>query len=61
MTSHRVVSQSEWLEASRAHLAREKEFTRLREELAEERRALPWVKVEKEYRLYCSYPKCQPR
>lgn len=49
MTSHRVVSQSEWLEASRAHLAREKEFTRLREELAEERRALPWVKVEKEY------------
>jgi len=49
MTSHRIVSQSEWLEASRAQLAREKEFTRLREELAEERRALPWMKVEKEY------------
>ncbi len=49
MTRHRIVSQSEWLEASRAQLAREKEFTRLREELAEERRALPWVKVEKDY------------
>ena len=48
MTNHRIVSQSEWLEASRAQLAKEKEFTRLREELAEERRALPWVKVEKE-------------
>jgi predicted dithiol-disulfide oxidoreductase (DUF899 family) len=49
MTNHRIVSQSEWLEASRAQLAKEKEFTRLREKLAEERRALPWVKVEKEY------------
>ena len=49
MTNHRIVSQSEWLEASRAQLAKEKEFTRLREELAEERRALPWVKVDKNY------------
>jgi predicted dithiol-disulfide oxidoreductase (DUF899 family) len=49
MTNHRIVSQSEWLEASRAQLAKEKEFTRLREKLAEERRALPWVKVEKDY------------
>jgi predicted dithiol-disulfide oxidoreductase (DUF899 family) len=49
MTNHRIVSQSEWLEASRAQLAKEKEFTRRREELAEERRAMPWVKVEKDY------------
>lgn len=47
--THRVVSQSEWLEASRAQLAKEKEFTRLRDELAQERRALPWVKVDKDY------------
>ena len=47
--THRIVSQSEWLEASRAQLVKEKEFTRLREKLAEERRALPWMKVEKDY------------
>jgi len=49
MTNHRIVSQSEWLDASRAQLAKEKAFTRLREEFAEERRAMPWVKVEKDY------------
>jgi predicted dithiol-disulfide oxidoreductase (DUF899 family) len=49
MTAHRIVSQAEWLQASKAQLAKEKEFTRLREELAEARRALPWVKVEKDY------------
>ncbi|HSI00849.1 MAG TPA: DUF899 domain-containing protein [Reyranella sp.] len=49
MTMHRIVSQAEWLDASRAQLAREKEFTRLREELARERRVLPWVKIEKDY------------
>ncbi len=31
------------------HLAREKELTRLRDELARERRHLPWVKLEKRY------------
>jgi predicted dithiol-disulfide oxidoreductase (DUF899 family) len=49
MTTHRIVSEAEWLEARKALLAKEKEFTRLREELAGERRALPWVKVEKNY------------
>jgi predicted dithiol-disulfide oxidoreductase (DUF899 family) len=49
MTTHRIVSQPDWLEARKAFLAKEKEFTRLREELARERRALPWVKVEKDY------------
>ena len=45
----RVVSREEWLEERRAHLAREKELTRASDRLAEERRALPWVRVEKEY------------
>jgi len=49
MTMHRVVSEADWLEARRAHLAKEKEFTKLRDELARERRELPWVKVEKNY------------
>lgn len=37
------------MEARRAHLAREKELTRLRDEIARERRELPWVRVEKPY------------
>jgi predicted dithiol-disulfide oxidoreductase (DUF899 family) len=49
MTAPRIVSQEEWLKAGRAHLAKEKEFTRLRDELAQARRALPWEKVEKNY------------
>ncbi len=49
MPSHTVVSREEWLEARKAHLAREKEFTRLRDQLSAERRALPWVKVDKAY------------
>jgi len=49
MSDHAVVSKEEWLTARREHLAKEKEFTRLRDELAEQRRALPWVKVEKSY------------
>src|SRR5690242_8714416 len=46
---HPVVSRDEWLAARTAFLAKEKEFTRLRDALSRERRALPWVKVEKEY------------
>ncbi len=49
MPSHKVVSREEWLKARKAHLAREKEFTRLRDKLSAERRDLPWVKVEKNY------------
>jgi predicted dithiol-disulfide oxidoreductase (DUF899 family) len=49
MQPHRIVSREEWLEARKAHLAREKEFTRARDALSEERRALPWVKVDKAY------------
>jgi predicted dithiol-disulfide oxidoreductase (DUF899 family) len=47
--SPKVVSREQWLAARKAHLAKEKEFTRLRDELSLERRGLPWVKVEKHY------------
>lgn len=47
--SHKVVSREEWVEARKAHLAREKEFTRQRDELSRQRRELPWVRVEKNY------------
>lgn len=46
---HEVVSPEAWLTARKALLAREKMLTRLRDEISEERRALPWVKVEKAY------------
>jgi predicted dithiol-disulfide oxidoreductase (DUF899 family) len=49
MQPHKVVSQEEWLVARKAHLAKEKELTRRRDELSAARRALPWVKVEKRY------------
>jgi len=49
MPSHTIVSRDEWLEVRKAHLAREKEFTRLRDRLSAERRAMPWVKVDKAY------------
>jgi predicted dithiol-disulfide oxidoreductase (DUF899 family) len=49
MQPHKIVSREEWLVARQAHLAKEKELTRARDALARERRALPWVRVEKSY------------
>jgi predicted dithiol-disulfide oxidoreductase (DUF899 family) len=49
MTSHKIVSREEWLEARKRLLAREKEFTHQRDALSQERRELPWVRVEKNY------------
>ena len=46
---HPVVSRDRWLEQRRQLLAREKELTRFEDQIARERRALPWVKVEKDY------------
>jgi predicted dithiol-disulfide oxidoreductase (DUF899 family) len=46
---HPVVSHQEWVAARTAFLAREKEFTRLRDDLSRQRRELPWEKVEKSY------------
>jgi predicted dithiol-disulfide oxidoreductase (DUF899 family) len=45
----KVVSREEWLEARKELLTREKELTRQRDAIGSARRALPWVKVEKEY------------
>jgi predicted dithiol-disulfide oxidoreductase (DUF899 family) len=49
MTTPRIVSHEEWLKARKAFLVKEKEFTRARDDLARQRRELPWVKVEKPY------------
>src|ERR1700761_1740054 len=49
MQPHKIVSEEEWLAARKAHLAREKELTHLQDQLAAERRELPWVKIEKNY------------
>ena len=49
ITNHSVVSRDQWLAARTAFLAKEKEFTRLRDELSRQRRALPCVKVDKPY------------
>jgi predicted dithiol-disulfide oxidoreductase (DUF899 family) len=46
---HPVVSRSEWHEARTALLAKEKAFTKLRDQLSAKQRALPWVRVEKQY------------
>src|ERR1051325_4037623 len=46
---HTVVSQSEWLKARKTLLAKEKEFSKTRDQLSATRRDLPWVKVEKNY------------
>src|SRR3954449_4925643 len=48
-STHKVVSPAEWLAARKELLQKEKEFTRLRDELSRQRRELPWVKVEKNY------------
>jgi predicted dithiol-disulfide oxidoreductase (DUF899 family) len=49
MDSHRIVSRDEWIELRKQHLAKEKELTRLRDQLGAARRDLPWVRVDKEY------------
>lgn len=49
MAEHQVVGHEAWLEARRKHLAKEKEFSQLRDQLSLERRELPWELVEKEY------------
>jgi len=49
MNEHRIGTQEEWQAARDELLAKEKELTRQGDELARERRELPWVRVEKEY------------
>jgi predicted dithiol-disulfide oxidoreductase (DUF899 family) len=51
VATHRVATRDEWDTAREELLAREKEHTRLGDEVARQRRELPWVRVEKEYRF----------
>ena len=51
MSEHKVVPREEWLAARAALLEREKEHTRMGDELARQRRELPWVRIEKRYAL----------
>jgi len=49
MQPNRIVSRDEWLAARKELLVKEKELTKLRDRVSAERRALPWVSVEKQY------------
>src|SRR5215218_10119778 len=49
MTEHKIGSREEWQAAREELLQREKEHTRMGDELARQRRELPWVPIEKEY------------
>src|SRR5262245_14419896 len=51
LADRRIGTRDEWLAARERLLVREKEHTRLGDELARKRRELPWVRVEKEYRF----------
>src|SRR5687768_2871889 len=51
MTNHRIGTREEWQAAREELLEREKEHTRMGDELARQRRELPWVPIEKEYRF----------
>jgi predicted dithiol-disulfide oxidoreductase (DUF899 family) len=51
MTDHKIGTREDWLAAREQLLIREKEHTRLGDELARQRRELPWVPVENDYRF----------
>jgi predicted dithiol-disulfide oxidoreductase (DUF899 family) len=51
MTKHTTGTRDEWLAARLALLDAEKDYTRRGDELAHQRQALPWVRVEKDYRF----------
>jgi predicted dithiol-disulfide oxidoreductase (DUF899 family) len=51
MTTHRTATREEWLVARRKLLEAEKELTQKSDELARQRRELPWVPIEKKYRF----------
>jgi predicted dithiol-disulfide oxidoreductase (DUF899 family) len=50
-TTHEITTREAWLEAREALLEREKAYTRLGDEIARQRRELPWVKIETDYRF----------
>jgi predicted dithiol-disulfide oxidoreductase (DUF899 family) len=49
MTNHKVVTHEEWIEARKQLLVKEKEYTRLGDQIARQRRELPWERVAKDY------------
>ena len=49
MTHHNVVARDAWIAARQQLLIKEKEFTKLRDELSQQRRELPWERVDKNY------------
>ena len=51
MTTHRTGTRKEWLAARLELLEAEKELTRRSDELALRRQALPWVRIDKDYRF----------
>src|ERR671934_1433139 len=51
MTDHKIVGREDWEAAREELLQREKEHTRMGDELARQRRELPWVAIDKDYRF----------
>jgi predicted dithiol-disulfide oxidoreductase (DUF899 family) len=51
MTDHRTGTREEWLAARLELLEAEKALTRRSDEVARQRQALPWVRIDKEYRF----------
>jgi len=49
MQPHRIVSRAEWLDERLKLLEREKALTRQRDQVNQQRRDLPWVRIQKEY------------
>jgi predicted dithiol-disulfide oxidoreductase (DUF899 family) len=49
MTTHKIVSHEQWIDARKQLLAKEKDFTRARDALSRQRRDLPWERVDKNY------------
>ena len=49
LKNHQVVTRDKWIKARQKLLASEKKFSKLRDQLARQRRELPWVKIDKEY------------
>ena len=49
LDNHQIISKNEWIAARKVLLQKEKEFTKLRDQISQQRRDLPWVEVDKEY------------
>lgn len=60
-TAAKVVDRKEWLEARLVHLDQEKAFTRQRDELSRQRRALPWVDIDSNYEFEGPEGRCSLR